>query len=55
MSNLMYKWVFYIITGVTLLTTLLFVFDVEEEMKIKKDKDVEYDTDKSLIELPGDL
>lgn len=55
MSNLMYKWVFYIITGVTLLTTLLFIFDVEEEIKIKKDKDVEYDTDKSLIELPGDL
>lgn len=53
MSNLMYIWVFYVITGVTLLATLLFVFDVEEEIQIKKDKDVEYDADKSLIELPG--
>jgi len=49
----MYIWVFYVITGVTLLATLLFVFDVEEEIQIKKDKDVEYDADKSLIELPG--
>ncbi len=55
LTNLVYDWVFYIITGVTLLATLLFVFDVEEEMKIKKDKDVEYDTDKKFIELPGEL
>ena len=55
MSNLMYKWVFYVVTGVTLLTTLLFVFDAEEEIKISKDKDVDYDTDKSFVELPGEL
>lgn len=48
--NLMYKWVFYVITGVALVATLLFVFDIEEEIKIKKDKDVEYDMDKSFIE-----
>lgn len=54
MSNLIYKWVFYIITGVTLLATLLLVFDVEEEIDIKKEKDVEYDKDNSLVELPGE-
>lgn len=54
-SNLMYIWVFYVITGVTLLATLLFVFDIEEEIKIKKDKNVEYDVDKSFIELPGEI
>jgi len=54
-SGEMYNWVFYIIAGVTLITTIVFVFDIEEDMKIKKDNKVEYDMDKSFIENPGEL
>ena len=55
MSGLLYKWVFYTIFGTTLLTTLLLVLDVEEEVEISKNNKEEYDTDKSFIETPGDL
>lgn len=55
LSGLMFNWVFYIILGVTLLTTLLFVFDIEEEVKIKGNNKEEYDMDKSFIESPGEL
>ncbi|MBW6441336.1 hypothetical protein K0B04_00280 [Patescibacteria group bacterium] len=54
-SGLMYSWVFYVILGITLSTTLIFILDMEEEIKIKKEDSVEYDMDRSFIELPGDL
>ncbi len=55
LSNLMFTWTFYIILGVTVLTTIFFIFDIEEEVKIKKEDKEEYDMDKSFIELPGEL
>lgn len=54
-SNLMYIWVFYVILAITAIVTLFFVLDVEEEVRIKKSDDVEYDMDKSFVELPGEL
>lgn len=52
-SKLLYNWVFYITAGVTLVSTVLFMFDVEEELKIKGfDKsrgEYEYDNDKELL------
>jgi uncharacterized membrane protein YphA (DoxX/SURF4 family) len=55
MSGLLYKWVFYLILGVTLLATLLLVLDVEEEVDISKNTKESYDMDKSFVEIPGDL
>lgn len=54
-SGLLYTWVFYIILGVTLLTTLIFIYDLEEEVKIKKEVKEEYDNDKKYLEPTGDL
>ena len=50
LSNLMYDWVFYITFGSTLLATVLFVSDVEDEIKIKKENKEDYDADKSFLE-----
>lgn len=55
MSGLLYKWVFYSILGTTLVTTLLLVIDVEDEIQISKDDKEVYDMDKSFIEVPGEL
>ncbi len=49
MSGLLYKWVFYSILGATLLTTLLLVLDVEEEVEINKNDKEDYNKDRSLI------
>jgi hypothetical protein len=54
-SGLLFNWVFYVIMGVTTITTLIFVFDLEEEVKIKKITSEEYDMDKSFVELPGEM
>jgi hypothetical protein len=54
-SGLLFNWVFYLIMGVTTITTLIFIFDLEEEVKIKKTTAEEYDMNKSFIELPGDM
>jgi hypothetical protein len=55
LSGLMYDWVFYIIMGISILTTLIFILDLEEEIKIKKISSEEYDIDTSFIELPGEM
>jgi hypothetical protein len=56
-SKLLYGWVFYTTVGVTLITTVLFVIDVEEEIKIKdsykKDGGYEYDNDRDLLYKEG--
>lgn len=54
-SGLLYYWVFYIILGVTLLTTFIFIYDLEEEVKIKKGIKEDYDSDKKYLELTGEL
>jgi hypothetical protein len=52
-SKLLYTWVFYITVGVTLISTALFIFDVEEELKIKNEEKsgsgYEYDNDNALL------
>lgn len=55
LSGRIYDWVFYIDMGISIATTLIFIFDLEEEIKINKDNRIEYDTDKSFIDLPGDM
>lgn len=52
-SKLLYNWVFYMAAGVTLVSTILFILDVEEEIKIKRsdkgESEYEYDGDKELL------
>ncbi|MBU0535172.1 MAG: hypothetical protein ABIJ82_02600 [Patescibacteria group bacterium] len=52
-SKLLYNWVFYMAAGVTLVSTILFILDVEEEIKIKGldkgESEYEYDEDKELL------
>lgn len=52
-SKLLYSWVFYITAAATLISTILFIFDVEEEIKIrglnKSESEYEYDSDKKLL------
>jgi len=52
-SKLLYNWVFYATAGVTLVSTILFILDVEEEIKIKGldkgESEYEYDRDKELL------
>jgi hypothetical protein len=52
-SKLLYNWVFYVTLGVTLIATILFIIDVEEEIKMKglnkSDGGYEYDNDKELL------
>jgi hypothetical protein len=55
LSGFMYAWVFYTIMGVSILTTLIFILDLEEEISIKKTSAEEYDIDTSFIELPGEM
>lgn len=50
LSGLMYTWVFLVTLGATVLTTILFIFDIEEEMKIKKENEPEFDLDKQFLE-----
>ncbi len=50
LSNLMYRWVFYVILGVTILATILFISDIEDEIKIEKESKEDYDMDKSFLE-----
>jgi hypothetical protein len=50
LSNLMYQWVFYITLGSTILTTVIFVFDVEEEIKVSKENNPNYDMDNSYLQ-----
>lgn len=49
LSKLMYPQVFFITLGSTVLTTVLFVFDVEEEIKIKSEDKEYYDMDKEYL------
>lgn len=55
LSGLMFNWVFYIILGTTLLTTLIFILDLEEEVKIKKEMKEKYDDDKKYLDQTGEL
>lgn len=50
LSSLMYRWVFFITLGSTILTTVLFVFDIEEEIKISKENTEHYDMDNSYLQ-----
>jgi hypothetical protein len=54
MSNLVYPWVFYSILGVSILVTLIFIFDAEEEIKMKKNEEW-LDNDQKYLEKPGEL
>jgi len=54
MSNLVYPWVFYSILGVSILVTLIFIFDAEEEIKMKKNEEW-LDDDQKYLEKPGEL
>jgi len=55
MSDLVYTWVFYLMLGVSILVTLIFIFDAEEEIKMKKDSREWLDNDKKYLEKPGEL
>ncbi len=50
LSSLMYKWVFFITLGSTILATVLFVFDVEEEIKVSKENGEHFDMDNSYLQ-----
>ena len=50
LSKLLYEWVFFVTLGFTVLTTIILITDVDEEIKIKKDSGEQYDADKSFIE-----
>jgi len=50
LSGLMYKWVFLITLAVTVVTTVLFIFDIEEEIKIGKENVEYYDKDDRYLQ-----
>ena len=49
LSKIMYPLLFFITLGSTVLTTVLFVFDVEEEIKITTEDKETYGTDKEFL------
>lgn len=53
LSSLMYRWVFFITLGSTILTTVLFIFDIEEEIKISKESGNHYDIDNKYLQEMG--
>ena len=50
-NKLIYPWVFYISLLLTIITTIFFVFDVEQEIKFGKEKDYDLDQDTEFIEM----
>jgi hypothetical protein len=53
LSNIMYRWVFYVTLGATVLTTVLFILDIEEEIHITKNENAEFDSDKKYLSENG--
>ncbi|MFZ2663845.1 MAG: hypothetical protein WAX66_00570 [Patescibacteria group bacterium] len=50
LSGVMYKWVFFITLGVTVVSTVLFALDVDEEIKIEKEDKGHYDVDSKYLQ-----
>ncbi|NTU70174.1 hypothetical protein HGB13_05185 [bacterium] len=52
--GILYSWVLYIVLIITILVTTLFIIDVEQEIKIKKNNEAEYDMDQTYLERDGE-
>jgi len=50
-NKLIYPWVFYTALLLTIVTTIFFVFDIEQEVKFEKKKDYDLDQDTEFIEM----
>ena len=50
-NKLIYSWVFFIVLGMTVITTVFFIFDIENEMKLSKKLKDEYDEDTVFLEM----
>jgi hypothetical protein len=48
--GMLYSWVFFIAIITTVISTAFFVMDIEHEVKIDKQRDVEYDSDSKYLE-----
>jgi hypothetical protein len=52
--GMLYSWVLFIALVATVVATALFVMDIEHEVKIIKNKEVEYDSDSQYLEREGE-
>lgn len=50
-NKLIYSWVFYLVLGMTVVTTVFFIFDIENEISLNKQKESEYDEDTLFLEM----
>lgn len=50
-KKLIYPWVFYTALLLTTVTTIFFVFDIEQEIKLKKEEDYDFDQDTEFVEM----
>lgn len=50
-NKLIYSWVFYVVLGMTVVTTVFFIFDIENEISLNKQKEDEYDEDTLFLEM----
>jgi hypothetical protein len=52
--GMLYSWILFLALIATVLATALFIMDVEHEVKIVKNKEVEYDSDPQFLEREGE-
>jgi hypothetical protein len=48
--GILFGWVFFVISVITILSTVLFIMDVEHEVNINKNREAEYDPDSKYLE-----
>jgi len=48
--GMLYSWVLFVAIITTVISTALFVMDIEHEVKINKGKEIEYDSDSKYLE-----
>jgi len=54
LNDLVYPWIFYTVLVMTVITTVFFIFDIENEIKLSKEGKDEYDEDTEFLEMEKD-